>query len=209
MQKSLEIRIPARIIYKAFRENLIRELYALTIAKYYGCHRIELSTLQSKLSLSEKSIQRYVKTLTELGWAGTDGKFLFPRSWKRLGFSKKFGLYFAELPIDRKIFEVFIFVHLIKRIHRRKGSPHSQEGRVRQKDYPNRYLSKVLKISNRSLERLRARAVKEKLIYVERQYVVLGKAKYIDAFRRNLQATVFVRGSKTVSPIPSKIEFKI
>ncbi|MEJ1241635.1 hypothetical protein WBG78_26040 [Chryseolinea sp. T2] len=205
-----EVRIPRKILSEALRRREIRALHACAIAKINGGHRMELKALQSKISVSDRTLRRYIEAMMARGWAGCDGQYLFPRSWRRLKVSKRGGLFLANSTATTKDLEVMAFVASLKSLIRNLGSPRSQKGRATPKDYPSRYLCKALGITERTFQRLKSRAVKEKLISVKRQYHVVGKAKHAKALIQNLPGLpLFVKEGKTIYPIPSRIDFLV
>lgn len=204
-----ELRIPSRLLSTALAEKKTKALRLFASAKLEG-HRSEIQPLCEALKIKPKTAQRLVKKIVGDGWAGSDGTFLFPRSWHKMKFSKRGGLYITNAPKDLKKFEALAFAMGLKNIYRKVGSPHSNKRRVKQEDFPARYLSRSLGLSDRRFERLKASAQRYRYISVRPQVKVIGKAKDFEAMRKNLHGIpVFKKGRHTVVPDISKIRVLI
>jgi len=205
-----EIRLPNKLIRTALSKRKAKALRFLTMAKLQG-HRAELSTLFEALNIHPKTGQRLVQTVVNEGWAGSDGKYLFPRSWKRLELNKRSGLYLTDPQKDYKKFEALLFAKALKTIYRAKlGGIRSNRRRARQTDLPARFISKALQVSERRFERLKASANRYKFIAVNRQYSIIGKVQEYSALKKNLQGLpLFRRGKHTVCPDISRIKVLI
>ena len=202
-----ELRIPLRLIESALKEKNIKQLRLFASAKLEG-HRIEIKILLKSLKIHFKTGGRLIKKLINDGWAGTDKKYLFPRAWKKLKFYKRGGLYIIRAPKDLKKFEALCFAIALKNLYRKLGSRHSNNRRIEQKDFPARYLSKLLGLSERRFERLKAQAQKYRFISVIPQFRIIGKAIEYQAIKKNLSGLpIFKRGKHTVSPDISKTTF--
>ncbi len=150
------------------------------------------------------------RDILDEGWAGTDGLFLFPRSWNELSLNRKGGLYISNNPINLKMFESLCFCHVLKKVIRRKAGPRPNKGRTEQTGLPTAYLYKALGISERRYERLKATSRKYRLISVKSQFTIVGYAHECSTIRKHLMdRPVFVRGKHTVVPGPSKIKVLI
>jgi hypothetical protein len=151
-----------------------------------------------------------VKSIVDFGWAGTDGEFLFPRSWRKLQLSKRGGLYITSIAKDLKRFESLLFAKALKGIYRKQGGPHANKRSVEQKDLPARYLSKSLGISERRFERLKAQAQRYRYISVKSRFTIVGKASDYLAIQKNAHGVpVFRKGKHTVRPEISAIRVLI
>lgn len=204
-----ELRIPLHFLSSLLAEKRIGLLRFFTSAKLFG-HRCEIKNLCQRLNVKQKTCERLVEKLVQEGWAGTDGTFLFPRAWSKLNLIRRGGLYITQIPKDKGRFEALCFAKALKRIYRGKGSLHSTKGRVMQKDFPARYLSKALGISGRRFERLKSTARKYKFISVFRQFTIVGDRRNFASLRRNLHdVTLIKRGKHVVVPEISKIKFLI
>jgi hypothetical protein len=204
-----ELRIPSRLLSTALSGKKVKQLRLLATAKLEG-HRIEINTLCECLKIHPKTGQRLVKKLVADEWAGTDGAYLFPRSWRKLKFSKRGGLYITTAPKDLRKFEALCFAKALKKLYRKPGGQHSNKGRVVQNDFPARYISKSLGLSERRFERLKASAQRYRYISVKPQVKIIGKASEFVAISKNLHGVpVFKRGKHTVVPDISKIRVLI
>lgn len=204
-----ELRIPARLLSTALTDKKVKQLRLLASAKLEG-HRAEINGLCEALKIHAKTGQRLVNKLVVNGWAGTDGQFLFPRSWRKLKFSKRGGLYIITVPKDLKKFEALCFAMALKKLYRKPGSQHSNKRRVEQNDFPARYIFKSLRLSERRFERLKASAQRYRYISVRPQFKIIGKASEYGAISKNLHGVpVFKRGKHTVVPDISKIRVLI
>ncbi len=204
-----ELKIPLRLLSTALKEKKVKQLRLLATAKLEG-HRVEINTLCGGLKIHSKTGKRLVKKLVADEWAGTDGKYLFPRSWRKLKFSKCGGLYITTAPKDLKKFEALCFAKALKKICHKPGGQHSNKRRVEQNDFPARYISKSLGLSERRLERLKASAQKYRYISIKPQVKIVGKASEFEVLRKNLHGLpLFKRGKHTVVPDVSKIRVLI
>jgi hypothetical protein len=209
VQPGGEIRIPTRLLSTALADKTTKALHLLAHAKLEG-HRAEIASLYRKLRIHPKTGKRLIRKITAAGWAGTDGKFLFPRAWRKLSLNKRGGLYLAIVPQDAKRFEALCFAKALKKLYRRRGNRHSKKGRVTQTDFPARYISRFLGISDRRLVRLKAAAQKYRFMSVTRQFDRIGKVNDYATLRKNLPGLpVFRKGAYTVIPEISKIKICI
>jgi hypothetical protein len=206
-----ELRIPSRLLSDALASKQMKQLRLFAAAKLEG-HRSEIKPLCARLKIQPKTCQRLIKKLVADQWAGTDGKFLFPRSWRKLEFSKRGGLYLTETPKDLKEFEALCFARALKKVYRKLKSPHSSNRRILQEDFSTRYLCKSLRISERRFERLKATAAKLKFIRVKPQKIeMVGKANQVAAWSKNYpDRTCFTtKAGYCYSPEISKIKVLI
>lgn len=204
-----ELRIPLRLLSAALADKNIKQLRLFASAKLEG-HRAEIKGLFEALKIHPKTGLRLVKKLVADEWAGTDGEYLFPRSWRKLKFSKRGGLYITAVPKDLKRFEALCFAKALKKLYHKPGGQHSNKRRVEQNDFPARYISKSLGLSERRFERLKASAQRYRYISVRPQYRIIGKAIEYGAISKNLHGVpVFKRGKHTVVPDISKIKVLI
>ena len=204
-----ELRIPFRLLATALADKKVKQLRLLASAKLEG-YRVELSALFESLKIHPTTGKGQVKKLEADGWAGTDDEYLFPRGWRKLKFNKRGGLYITSAPKDFEKFEALCFAMALKKLYRKLGSPHSNRRRVKQKDFPARYLAKSLGLSKRRFERLIARAQRYRYISVRPQVKIIGKASEYAAIRKNLHGVpVYKRGKHTVVPDISKIRVLI
>jgi hypothetical protein len=200
-----ELRIPSRLLSSALSQKKVKQLRLLASAKLEG-HRVEITALLEGLKIHPKTGSRLVKKLVADGWAGTDGEFLFPRAWRKLEFNKRGGLYISNAPKDLKKFEALCFAKALKKLYRKPGGQHSNKRRVMQNDFPARYISKSLGLSERRFERLKAVAQRYRYISVRPQFRIIGKVSEYPAISKNLHGIpVFKRGKHTVVPDISKI----
>jgi hypothetical protein len=204
-----EVRIPNRLILTALSKRQSKALRLFTSAKLQG-HRAEINALFDELKLHPKTGKRLIDTVVNLGWAGTDGKYLFPRSWQKLNLNKRGGLYLTNPQSDIKKFEALLFAKGLKRIYRKLGGTRPNRKRAEQSDLPARYLFKALQVSERRFKRLKASAQRYKFIAVNRQYSIVGKYAEYSALKKNLPGLpIFRRGKHCVVPDISRIKVLI
>lgn len=202
---SSELRIPSRLLSSALAGKKTKALRLFASAKLQG-HRAEICPLLESLKIQPKTGGRLINKVVADGWAGSDGEFLFPRAWRKLSYRKRGGLYLTTAPKDLKKFEALCFAMGLKRIYRKGGSPRSMKGRALQEDFPTRYLSSSLGISERRFERLKADARRYKFITVEPQsFTIVGDFREISVIRKHMKLPVFRRGTNAVVPELSKI----
>jgi hypothetical protein len=205
----MEIRIPNKLLSIALADKNTKALRLFAAAKGEG-HRSEIRPLLDLLKIHPRTGKRLIKKLVDSGWAGTDGVFLFPRSWCKLKFSKRGGLYLTTAPTDLKRFEAMAFAKGLKSIYRKKGSPHPGQRRVLQKDFPTGFLCAAMGLKERRFKTLKAAAQRYKYIAVIPQYSIIGAAKDYPVLKKNIHGPpVFNRGKHTVVPDVSKIKVLI
>ena len=204
-----EIRIPRKLLVRSLADKQVKMLRLLACAKLQG-HRAEIQPILRRLKIQPRTGRRLIRAITDLDWAGNDGTFLFPRSWRSLGFHKRGGLYIITQPKDLKKFEALCFAHSLKKLIREAG-PRSIKGRALQEDLPTGFLSKVLGIKERRFKMLKAAARSYRFITVSPQtYEVVGKAKDIEALKKHSSGVpVFVRGKSAVIPGITKIKVNV
>ncbi len=206
-----ELRIPSRLLATALAEKKVKQLRLFATAKLEG-HRIEINALCEGLKIHPKTGKRLVNKLVTDEWAGTDGEYIFPRSWRKLKFSKRGGLYITTAPKNLKKFEALCFAKALKKILSRKTSPQRPEiGRTKQNaDLPTTYLTKALGLKERRFKSLKSNAQKYRYISVKPQFKIIGKVSEYAAISKNLHGIpVFKRGRHTVVPDISKIRVLI
>jgi len=186
------------------------------MAKLQG-HRAPIKATCACLRIKPTTCKRMIRRLVNSGWAGADKTFMFPRSWRKLHFSKIGGQY-LETPKNLKIlkdlkkFEALCFAKALKKVYRKLKSPHSSNRRILQEDFSTRYLCKALRISARRFERLKAAAAKLKFIRVKPQKIeMIGKAKELSAWRKNYPDRAFFKtdAGYCYTPRMSKIQILI
>jgi len=206
-----ELRIPTRLLSTALAEKKTKALRILATAKLEG-HRSDIKSLCATLKMHPKTIGRQIKTLVNDGMAGTDGQYLFPRSWSKMKFSKRGGLYLINAPKNLKKFEALCFAKGLKKVLSGKASPiRPDRGRTKQNsDLPATYLTKALGLKERRFKTLKSAAQKYRYISVIPQYRIMGKAQDYATLKKNLHdMPVFKRGKHTVVPDISKIKVLI
>ena len=209
-----ELRIPTRLLSCALAEKKTKALRILATAKLEG-HRSEIMTLCEVLKMHPKTIKRQIQTLVNDGMAGTDGTFLFPRSWSEMKFTKRGGLYLTDAPKNLKKFEALCFAKGLKRILSSKASPKRPDrGRTKQNsDLPATYLTKALGLKERRFKSLKSAAQRYRYISVKPQFKIIGKAQDYQAIKiaaiLNGNVPVFKKGKHTVVPDVSKIRVLI
>lgn len=209
---SAEVRIPNRLLSCALIQKNVKALRVHAAAKLYGNHRVEIGPLLEALKIHPKTGKRVIEKIVQNGWAHTDGRYLFPRSWRRLNLSKRGGLYMVTIPLDVKRFEALCFSKALKKIISRRASPaRPQTGRAKPSpDLPTTYLYKALGLKERRFKMLKAQAQRYGFIKVFPQVKIIGKAKDYRALKKNLPGVpVFKRGKHSVVPEISQIKILI
>lgn len=203
-----EIRIPTKLLSSALSEKKVKQLRFFACAKLKG-HRVCVDVLADDLDIHPKTCKRIIKSILTDGWAGYDGKHLFPRSWRKMRLNKRSGLYITE-PYNLKKFEALCFAKALKKLYRKLGGQRPNRRRTVQTDLPARYISKALGLSERRFERLKSDAQRYRFISVKRQYTVIGSVKDYGALRKHLHGLpIFKRGKHCVVPDVSKIKVLI
>lgn len=202
--KDSELRVPAKLIFSSFQNGRTRELEYLVRLKNWGS-RVEAKRFFKVHNIHPKTGKRIVDRLRSLHWCGHDGKYIFPRSWSRIGAKKKLGLYLPE--VTNKI-EDLLFVHALKLITRRKET-HARRKRERNATgLPVRYITTALNISERTYHRRMRSAIKSRLVKVTKNYTKLGTATQFGTLRKNLPGLPMYRaGKSTYTAEPSTITF--
>lgn len=204
-----ELRIPSRLLSTALAEKKTKQLRLFATAKLEG-HRSEIKPLCDCLKIKPKTCQRLVNKIVSDGWAGSDGTYVFTRSWRKLKFSKRGGLYITDTPKDLKRLESLCFAMALKKLYRKLGGQRLTKGKAEQNDLPARYLAKALNLSDRRFERLKATAQKYRYISVKPQYQIVGKVKEYAALKKNAHGVpLFKRGKHCVVPDVSRIRVLI
>lgn len=204
-----ETRIPIRLLQIALARKQTRLLRLFAAAKLEG-RRAEINALFDRLKIHPRTGQRLIKKIVDEGWAGTDGTYIFPRSWRKLSLSKRKGLYITCAPKDLKKFEALCFAQSLKSLYRKRGGPHSKKRRVQQTDFPTGYLSAAMGLKERRFKTLKAAAQRYRFISVTPQVTIIGQAKDYHALKSNIHGPpVFVRGKHTVVPDVSQIRVLI
>jgi len=200
-----EIRIPIKLLGTCLSQKKLKLLWVFASAKLLGNHRIEISKLLCRLKIRPRTGRRLINGLIQLGWVGSDGNFIFPRSWKTLGLKRRRGLYLTRL-FQRKKFEALCFTKVLKR-ETGRAILHFKKGKVMQ-GFPASFLCNAMGLKYRRFQELKAHAQRYRLISVIRQYNRLGVSNEITQIRKNLKGVaVFVRGKFCVSPAFSKVQF--
>jgi len=208
MKSGGEIRIPNKLLSEALAQKKVKALRLFATAKLHG-HRAEIETLFHELKLHPKTGKRLIDSIVNFGWAGTDGEYLFPRSWAYLKLNKRGGLYLTQ-PFNLKKFECLCFAKGLKRIYRKPGGQTTGKRKDHAKDFPARYLAKALGLKQRRFEMLKASAQRYRFISVRPQYNIIGPAKDFPALKKHLHGMpIFKRGRHTVVPDIAKIKVLI
>lgn len=205
-----EIRLPNRLINSCLSDKKIKLLRFIAFAKLQG-HRSEIKGLLTDLKIEPKTGKRLIQKAVSEGLAGTDGEFFFPRSWRKLGLSKRAGLYLTDKYNFRNLikFEALCFAKALKKIIR-KGSRHANKRSVLQDGFPTGFLCKALELRERRFKTLKANAQRYRFISVRPQFKQVGKASDFNALKKNSHGVpVFVSGKNCVVPSASKINVLI
>mgnify|MGYP006921346198 CR=1 FL=1 len=206
MKTTGELRIPPRAIVDSYKSKTDKDLETLVRLKLIGS-RILAKAFFRSLGIHPKTGRRAIKRMEALQWIGFDGKYIFTRSWQRIGYkSRKAGLYLATLP---KKLSQLIFTFALKTVTRREVRARSS-GSAMPKDLPSGYYCTALNISPRSYFRKIQSAVKARLIRVTKQRTKIGRKEEFLALHKNLRGVpLFKFGKFTVCPAPSKIDYLI
>jgi hypothetical protein len=205
-----EVRLPNRLIKSCLSGKKMKLLRFIAFAKLQG-HRSEIKSLLSDLKIEPKTGKRLIQKAVSEGLAGSDGKFFFPRSWKKLGLNKKAGLYLTNKYNFRKliIFEALCFAMALKNLIR-KGSRHANKRSVQQDGFPTGFLCKALELRERRFKTLKANAQRYRFISVKPQFKKVGKASDFNALKKNSHGIpVFLSGKNCIVPSASKIKVLI
>lgn len=205
-----EVRLPNCLLKSSLSDKKMKLLRFIAFAKLNG-HRIEIKRLLRLLNIQAKTGRRLVQKAVKDGLAGSDGKFIFPRSWRKLGLNKRGGLYLTDKFNFKNLikFEALCFAKALKRLIR-KGSQHANKRSVQQDGFPTGFLCKALGLRERRLKTLKASAQRYRFISVRPQFKRVGKACDFDAFKKNSHGVpVFVSGKNCVVPSVSKINVLI
>lgn len=211
-----EIRIPSKLLSSAiagkknerYSSDQLKTLQLVATAKLHG-HRIAISRIRKLLRLKERTTARLIKSAVARGWVGTDGTYIFPRSWYRLNLKRRGGLYLTVTPKNFKRFEALCFAKVLKKLYQRVGGLHAKKGSVLP-DLPAWYIARELRISPRRLVALKATSQRYRFISVKPQYTVVGKGTDFYAIKKNLPGLpVFRKGKHTVVAELSKIRVLI
>lgn len=204
-----EIRIPTDLLCTALERKRVRHLQLFAVAKLLHGHRVRIDQLTEEMDLHPRTGKRIIHDVVTEGWAGSDGINLFPRSWLRLGLSKRRGLYLTDALIlsDKKKFEALCFAWALRRLYQRKAR--TERGSTTPM-LSVKYTCEALGISERRCERLRAAAQRYGFIRIRRSYEVLGKRSECQSLRRNIHGPpVFPAGKHTITPAPSTVIFTL
>lgn len=209
---SAEVRIPNRLLSCALIQRNVKALRLFAAAKLEGNHRAEIGPLLKVLSIHPKTGKRVIDRIIQNGWAHSDGQFLFPRAWRRMNLSKRGGLYMVTVPLDVKRFEALCFAKALKKILSRRASPaRPDRGRAKPNpDLPATFLYKALGVKSTRFKALKKAAQRYGYLRSEPQVTVIGKAKDIQALKKNLHGLpVFRKGKHAVTPDICKIRVLI
>ena len=203
--KGNEIRVPKNLIVSSYQTKKVKELQTLTIIKLMGS-RVRFRTLCKCLDIHYKTGKRIIARLIKLQWVGTDGSYIFPRAWSRIGYKKSGGLYLGLIP---KHLKEILFTIALKEITRRMAR--AQEKRsATPKGLPVRYYLISLCISERTYFRNLRASIKLGLMRTKKILTKVGRKEEYNALRKNLHGVpLFVKGKYVVVPEPSEIKFFI
>lgn len=207
----MELRIPTRLLSEAIANKQVKALRLFLVAKIIHNSRADIRQLFEETDTHPKTRARLIKSIVSNGWAGTDGTYLFPRSWSRLKASKCGGLYLTDTEIlsDPKKFEALAFTHALKKLYRRKGPRTTNGGRSAMPDLSLRYVCDALNIKERRCKMLRAAAQNYGFISIERTFWRVGRSGECGNLRIHLQGVnLFPSGKNTLWQTPSRITFK-
>ena len=207
-----ELRIPVRLLSHALSKKRTKHIRLFAMAKLLHNSIVHIDELIEELDIHPKTGKRLINTIVGDGWAGTDGKFLFPRAWHRMKYSKRGGLYItsSETLADLKRFEALCFTLALKRLYQSKRDPRAKNGSASPKDLSSRYIAQTLQLKERRCTQLRSAAQKYGFISIKRRYKVLGKRNQFGALNKNLHGVpLFMVGKHSVSPDCSLITINI
>lgn len=202
--KGTEIRVPEKLIVNSFQLKQTNDLSVFVLLKLHGSRIHAKDFFKNVLNVSVKTSKRIIQKLLSKRWIGFDGKYIFVRSWSRIGYKKRKGLYLAKIP---KCITDFLFVHALKVVTKRKARAQEQRSAM-PKGLTVRYIAKSLKISERSYYRLIKSAIKRGLVKTKQSFTPIGSKKDYNALKKHLHGVpLFVRGNYTVTPNPCELKF--
>ncbi len=205
-RKGTEIRVPEKLIVNSFQLKQTNDLSVFVLLKFHGSRIHAKNFFKNILRVSVKTSKRIIQKLLSKRWIGFDGKYIFVRSWSRIGFKKRKGLYLAKVP---KCITDFLFVFALKVVTKRKARAQEQRSAM-PKGLTVRYYSKSLNISERTYYRLMKSAIKRGLLRTKQTFTKVGTKKDFHALTKHLHGIpLFVRGNYTVTPNPCEMIFKI
>jgi hypothetical protein len=207
-----ELRIPVWLLRNALSKKRTKHLRLFLTAKLLHNSRVKVAELIEELDIVPKTGKRLVGNIIKEGWANTDGKYLFLRSWNRMKYSKRGGLYItnSETLADTKKFEALCFTLALKRLYRSKRDPSANNGSATPKDLSSRYIALALQLKERRCAQLRSLAQKYGFLTIKRRYTILGKRNQFPALKKNLHGVpIFMIGKNSVTPDCSQITIKI
>lgn len=204
--KGNEIRVPEKLILNSYQGKMTKELSVFVLLKLHGSRVHAEAFFKKVLKVSAKTGKRIIQNLLAKRWIGFDGKYIFVRSWSRIGYKKRKGLYLAKIP---KCITDFLFVHALKAVTKRKARAQEQRSAM-PKGLTVRYYSKSLNISERTYYRNIRAAIKRGLLRTKQTFTKIGAKKDFNAFTKHLHGVpMFVRGNYTVTPNPVELKFLI
>ncbi len=205
-RKGMELRVPAPLIVKSIGEYS-KQLEQIIQFKMMGS-RVNANEFFANTPTT--TARRYINELLSLRWIGFDGEYIYPRSWSRIGYKKKKGLYIVTIP---KNLSEFLFTYSLQVVTKREARTRvRQRGRAKPKGegLPVRYYSEALNIPERTFYRKLKAAKKTGLLISKPQKTVIGKATDYHSFRKNLHGIpVFKNGDYTVVPAPCIYKFNL
>ena len=203
--KGTEIRLPKNLIIQSYQSKKIKELHALTVIKLMGS-RVRVKIFCRCLGIHTKTAKRIINRLVKLQWVGTDGTYIFPRAWNRIGYKRKGGLYLSRV---LKHLKEILFTFALKEITKRMARAQKKRSAT-PKGLPVRYYSKSLGISERTYFRNLRASIKLGLIRSNKVLTKIGRKEEYNSLRQNLHGVpLFIKGKFVVVPEPSELEFFI
>ncbi len=217
--------LPSRFSRFALAKKLTSELRILVMAKLEG-HRADISKLFEKYDIHEKTGQRAIERILKLGWAESDGRYLFPKSWARMpklaegevGFKRSASKEIRpEYLKTKEKFRAYLLASALygflkekEYIRRLREAALEKPGELGTA-FPCGYYVKALGISERTYKRLKALALEFQFLALEPQrFTIVGHSSELSQLRQNMKGiALFRRGQNVVHPEVTPIKIRL
>ena len=203
---SIELKLPSGLAKQSLSDKTSKALRLLVIAKSKG-HRVVIADLLKENNINLRTGQRLIACMVLLGWANTDGKHLFLRSWKRMGYKKRSGHYIEKEHIQsNKRFDGFLLALSLKRFYKHKayiqrnGSATLEKGTELSQAFPSPYIANALGLKERRYKTLKSDARRFGYLIVKQTYTIAGKASHFKELAKHSagELKLFIKGKNTV-----------
>lgn len=207
-----ELRIPNRLLSSALAEKKTKQLRLFAVAKLLHNSRVGIKELLEETDTHPRTGKRLIHGIVSSGWAGTDGKYLFPRAWHRMKYTKHGGLYLTntEVLADLKKFEALAFSFSLQKLYRRKGPSTTKGTGAKPKDLSLRYVCEALQLKERRCKTLRSQAQMYGFISIHRRYWRVGKSSECGALTKYIKGPhLFAFKNNTLWTQVSRVTFNL